>query len=140
MERQSKMKVYCYTKKLELLVTFESTAQCARELGLSQGNVVLTCQGVLPSYHGMYMSYTPLKSQEDVEKLHQEGKAKKAKRDEQVDNAQIGYRARNREKLAKNALAWYYRNREKVIEYQKERYRRLKNEREKLQNISGTAS
>lgn len=140
MERQSKMKVYCYTKKLELLVTFESTAQCARELGLSQGNVVLTCQGVLPSYHGMYMSYTPLKSQEDVEKLHQEGKAKKAKRDVQVDNAQISYRARNREKLAKNALAWYYRNREKVIEYQKERYRRLKNERERLQNISGTAS
>lgn len=131
-------KVYVYNKNLELEETFETTADCARALGISQGNIVLACQGVLKSYKGMYFSYTPLNSQEDLEKLHKEGEDKRNKRDNQVDIAQIKYRQNNKDKLREIALRYYYNHREEMLTYQKERYHRLKNER--IQDSSGTTN
>lgn len=134
-------KVYVYTKNLELLLTFVSTAECARELNLSQGNIVLCCQGVLKSYKGMYFSYTPLLTNEDVEGLHKQGEDKRDKRDSQVIQAISKYRGKNKERLNQNSLNYYYRHKEKVLPYQKERYylkkygmteleyKRIKNER-----------
>lgn len=121
-------KVYVYTKDLELLLTYETTADAARDLNLSQGNIVLTCQGVLKDYKGMYFSYTPLNSQEDVEALHQQGEEKRMKRNNQVGNAQKKYRANNREKANAISLRYYYNHKDKVLAYQKERYHKLKNE------------
>ena len=118
--------VYVYTKDLQLLLTFNSTKEAARELGISQGNVVLTCNGILPHYHSMYFSYTPLTTQEDVERLHQEGQEGRTKRARQVDNAQVGYRERNKEKLRQIALSWYYNHRDQVLKYQRERYHKQK--------------
>lgn len=134
-------KVYVYTKNLELLLTFPSTAECARELNLSQGNIVLCCQGVLKSYKGMYFSYTPLLTNEDVEALHKQGEDKRKKRAMQMNLIVSKYRKNNQEKTNAISLRYYYRNREKALAYQKERYylkkygmteldyKRIKNER-----------
>ena len=121
-------KVYVYANNLELLLTFPTTAECARDLGLSQGNIVLACQGVLKSYKGMYFSYQPLNSQEDLKALHKEGEEKRNKRDNQVNKAQTKYRQGNRDKLRYLALRYYYTHKEKVLQYQKERYKKLKDE------------
>lgn len=121
-------KVYAYTKNLELLLTFPTTAECARDLGLSQGNIVLACQGVLKSYKDMYFSYQPLNSQEDLEALHKEGEEKRNKRDNQVNKAQTKYRQGNRDKLRYLALRYYYTHKSQVLKYQRERYKKLKDE------------
>lgn len=120
--------VYVYTKDLNLITTYPSTASAARELNLSQGNIVLCCQGVLKSYKGMYFSYTPLLTNEDVEALHKQGEDKRDKRDSQVIQAMSKYREKNKDKLNQNSLNYYYRHREKVLVYQKEYYKRKKNE------------
>jgi hypothetical protein len=122
-------KVYVYNKNLELEETFETTSDCARALGISQGNIVLACQGVLKSYKGMYFSYQPLNSQEDLEKLHKEGEDKRNKRDNQVTQAQTKYRQTNKDKLNQISLNYYYNHRDQVLTYQKEYYQKKKNER-----------
>lgn len=131
-------KVYVYNKNLELQEIYPTTADASRALELSQGNIVLCCQGVLKTYKGLYFSYTPLNSQEDLEKLHKEGEDKRNKRDNQVNIAQIKYRQNNKDKLREIALRYYYNHREEMLTYQKERYHRLKNER--IQDSSGTTS
>lgn len=122
-------KVYVHNKNLELQETFETTADCARALGISQGNIVLACQGVLKSYKGMYFSYKPLLTNEDVEALHKQGEDKRNKRDNQVYQAQSKYRQNNKERLNQISLNYYYRNKDKVLTYQKEYYQKKKNER-----------
>lgn len=134
-----KKKVYVYGKNLKLLSVFDSTLQASKKMGISQGNIVLTCQGVLPHYHGMYMSYEPLSSMEDVEELHKQGEEKRARRDAQVKNAQTKFFAENKERLVLQASQWYLRNKEKVLEYQHERYIKRRDER-KLQNNGKTKS
>jgi hypothetical protein len=131
-------KVYVYTKDLELQEIYPTTADCARALGISQGNIVLACQGVLKTYKDMYFSYQPLLTNEDVEALHMQGEAKRNKRDNQVTQAQTKYREKNKDKLREIALRYYYNHREEMLTYQKERYHRLKNER--IQDSSGTTS
>ena len=121
-------KVYVYTKDFKLLLTFPSTAECARELNLSQGNIVLCCQGVLKSYKGMYFSYTPLLTKEDIEQLHQQGQEKRDKRDEQISKAQKKYGEAHKDKLNEMSLRYYYKNRQRILQYQKERYHKLKDE------------
>lgn len=121
-------KVYVYTKKLELLLTFPSTAECARELNLSQGNIVLCCQGVLKHYKGMYFSYQPLNSQEDLEALYKQGEEKREKRGMQMYLITSKYRQNNKEKTNAISLRYYYNHKEKVLAYQKERYHKLKDE------------
>ena len=115
-------KVYVYTKNLELLLTFVSTASAARELNLSQGNIVLCCQGVLKSYKGMYFSYTPLLTNEDVEKLYEEGEEKRKKRGMQMNLIVSKYRKNNKEKANAISLRYFYKHRDKMLAYQKERY------------------
>ena len=122
-------KVYIYTKDLELQEIYPTTADASRALELSQGNIVLACQGVLKSYKGMYFSYKPLLTNEDVEALHKQGEDKRNKRDNQVYQAQSKYRQNNKERLNQISLNYYYRNKDKVLTYQKEYYQKKKNER-----------
>lgn len=132
-------KVYVYNKNLELEEIYPTTADCARALGISQGNIVLCCQGVLKSYKGLYFSYQPLNSQEDLEALHKQGEDKRNKRNNQVDKAQTKYRHSNKDKLREIALRYYYNHREEMLTYQKNRYYlkkygMTKEEYERLQN------
>jgi len=122
-------KVYVYTKDLELQEIYPTTADASRALELSQGNIVLACQGVLKSYKDMYFSYQPLSSQEDVEALHKQGEDKRNKRDNQVYQAQSKYRQNNKDKLNQISLNYYYNHRDQVLTYQKEYYKKKKNER-----------
>lgn len=122
-------KVYVYTKELELQEIYPTTADCARKLDLSQGNIVLACQGVLKSYKGMYFSYQPLLTNEDVEALHKQGEDKRNKRDNQVTQAQSKYRQNNKERLNQISLNYYYNHKDQVLTYQKEYYQKKKNER-----------
>lgn len=138
-------KVYVYTKDLELQEIYPTTADCARALGISQGNIVLACQGVLKSYKGMYFSYQPLLTNEDVEALHKQGEEKRNKRDNQVEIAQLKYRQNNQDKLREIALRYYYKNRDEMLAYQRNRYYlkkygMTKEEYERIQNTSGTTS
>ena len=121
-------KVYVYTKNLELLLTFVSTAEAARELNLSQGNIVLCCQGVLKHYKDMYFSYTPLLTNEDVEALYKQGEEKRKIRSKQMNLITSKYRKNNKEKANAISLRYYYNHKEKVLAYQKEYYQRKKNE------------
>lgn len=121
-------KVYVYTKNLELLLTFPSTAECARELNLSQGNIVLCCQGVLKLYKDMYFSYTPLLTNEDVEALYKQGEEKRKKRSMQMNLITSKYRKNNKEKTNAISLRYYYNHKDQVLAYQKEYYKRKKNE------------
>lgn len=134
-------KVYVYTKDLNLITTYPSTASAARELNLSQGNIVLCCQGVLKSYKGMYFSYTPLLTNEDVKKLYEEGEEKRKIRGMQMNLIVSKYRKNNKETTNAISLRYYYNHRDKMLAYQKERYylkkygmteldyKRIKNER-----------
>lgn len=122
-------KVYVYDKNLELQETFNTTADASRALELSQGNIVLACQGVLKSYKGLYFSYQPLLTNEDVEALHKQGEDKRNKRDNQVYQAQSKYRQNNKDKLNQISLNYYYNHRDQVLTYQKEYYKKKKNER-----------
>ena len=122
-------KVYVYTKDLELQEIYPTTADASRALELSQGNIVLACQGVLKSYKGMYFSYQPLLTNEDVEALHKQGEDKRNKRDNQVYQAQSKYRQNNKDKLNQISLNYYYNHRDQVLTYQKEYYKKKKNER-----------
>lgn len=131
--------VLVYDQECNLLSAFSSSADCARKLDLSQGNIACCCNGMLQSYKGYFFSYTPLtKDGKEMKDLMSE--EKKARRDEAVKRAQITFRAKHKDELTKNALQYYYDHRERLLKYQRDRYHRLKNEREKLQNIRGTAS
>lgn len=133
--------VYVYTKDLNLITTYPSTASAARELNLSQGNIVLCCQGVLKSYKGMYFSYQPLNSQEDLEALYKQGEEKRKIRGMQMSLITSKYRNNNKEKANAISLRYFYNHRDKMLAYQKERYylkkygmteleyKRIKNER-----------
>lgn len=121
-------KVYVYTKDFKLLLTFPSTAECARELNLSQGNIVLACQGVLKHYKGLYFSYTPLLTNEDLEALYKQGEEKRKKRGMQMYLITSKYRQNNKAKTNAISLRYYYNHKSQVLKYQKEYYQRKKNE------------
>lgn len=133
--------VYVYTKDLNLITTYPSTASAARELNLSQGNIVLCCQGVLKSYKGMYFSYQPLDSQEDLEALYKQGEEKRKIRGMQMSLITSKYRKNNKETTNAISLRYYYNHKDQVLAHQKERYylkkygmteleyKRIKNER-----------
>ena len=126
---KKKKEVYVYTKDLNLITTYPSTAEAARQLNLSQGNIVLCCQGVLKSYKGMYFSYTPLLTNEDVEALHKQGEDKRKKRAMQMNLIVSKYRKNNKEKANEISLRYYYNHRQRILQRQKERYHKLKDER-----------
>ena len=121
--------VYVYTKDLKLLVQFESTAEAARQLNLSQGNISNCCVGSLETYHQMIFSFIPLNSQEDRDKVLEEGREKKAKRLKQVSKACLKNCAKYPEKARQRALEYYYRHHEENKRRQLENYYRRKQEK-----------
>lgn len=111
-EKTSKM-VLVYDLDFNLLSAFTSTADCARQLGLSQGNIVNCCQGSLPNYKKMYFSYRPLNSQDDRNEVLEKGKEKYEKRKKSLAKAQHKMYQNNPEKFRALGRAFYWRKREK---------------------------
>lgn len=79
--------VLVYDEDLNLLSAFTSTAETARQLGLSQGNIVNVCSGSLKHYKQLIFSYTPINSKKDREKQLEKGKDKHKRRLRQVVKA-----------------------------------------------------
>ena len=121
--------VYVYTKDLKLLVQFESTAEAARQLNLSQGNISNCCVGSLETYHQMIFSFIPLNSQEDRDKVLEEGREKKQRRLKQVGKAYIKNYHKDPIKARKRAMLYYYRHHEENKKRQLENYYRRKQEK-----------
>ena len=80
---QTSKPVLVYDEDLTLLSAFTSTAETARQLNLSQGNIVNCCSGSLKHYKHLIFSFTPLNSKEDREKQLQEGEEKHKRRTQQ---------------------------------------------------------
>lgn len=85
-EKTSK-NVLVYNLDYQLLSAFTSTADAARRLNLSQGNISSCCMGSLPTYKNLIFTFTPLYSKEDHDKILERGKNKKRKRLDQVNKA-----------------------------------------------------
>lgn len=100
--------VYVYTKDLQLLLTFNSTKEAARELGISQGNIVNCCLGSLPHYHNLYFSYVPMdiKAKEQLDK---QGEEKKQRRLQAVKKATAKWQKTHKEKYLQKARDQYYK-------------------------------
>lgn len=96
-------------KDLTLLSAFTSTAEAARELGLSQGNISNVCMGSLPHYKHLIFSFNPINSQPDRDKMLEKGKDKARKRLDSVNKAcQKIYHA-DIEKAREKGRKAYYR-------------------------------
>lgn len=121
--------VYVYTKNFDLVVTFTSTAEAARELGLSQGNISNCCVGSLETYHQLIFSFIPLNSQEDRDKVLEEGREKKQRRLKQVGKAYLKNYHKDPTKARQRALDYYYKNHEENKRRQLENYYRRKKEK-----------
>lgn len=121
--------VYVYTSDLKLLVQFESTAEAARQLNLSQGNISNCCVGSLETYHQMIFSFIPLNSQEDRDKVLEEGREKKQRRLKQVGKAYLKNYRKDPQKARERAMRYYYNHHEENKRRQLENYYRRKQEK-----------
>ena len=102
--------VYVYDLELNLQGIYPSTAQCARTLNLSQGNISNCCNGSLDTYKNLIFSFSPLDSQLDRDIVLYLGTDKHNKRLEQVNKAV--YKYYNKDIEAGRARARkYYENR-----------------------------
>jgi hypothetical protein len=104
-------KVFCYDTNFNFLSGFSSTADTARQLKLSQGNVTLTCLGALKHYKGYIFSYIPNLTKEAYEETLEQGKEKAINRLKSVNKA---------------CGKWQRKNRDRVCAYQREYYRKRK--------------
>ena len=120
-------KVYVYDLNFNLLAVHPSTAETARRLNLSQGNIVCCCNGSLPHYKGMYFSYQPL-TKEIKEKIDNQGKAKKEKRLKQVYKAAKKWTSNNKELVNQKGRDYYYQQKYGMNEQE---YKRTKKENPK---------
>ena len=95
--------VLVYDENLTLLSAFTASAEAARQLNLSQGNIVNCCSGSLKRYKNLIFSYAPLNSIEDREKIEEEGKAKRKRRVKQINKACRKLYWKNPEKMREKA-------------------------------------
>lgn len=79
--------VYVYDLDLNLQGLYPSTAQCARTLNLSQGNISNCCNGSLDTYKDLIFSFIPLNDELDRIFVLQDGEWKHDRRLEQINKA-----------------------------------------------------
>lgn len=99
--------VLVYDENLTLLSAFTSTAEAARQLNLSQGNIVNVCSGSLKHYKHLIFSYTPINSEKEREKQLEKGKDKYKRRLRQVVKACQKKYWREPEKYREKAKKYY---------------------------------
>lgn len=138
-----KQKVYVYDENLNLVATYESTADAARILNKSQGNIASCCTGALPRYLSWIWSYEPLTDMEQRNALEEKMRYQFEK------NRQSTYQAvqKCQKRAYREGRSWYHRHREEAKarcrkyynEHKEEISRKLKerrqakNDRERVQ-------
>lgn len=135
--------VYVYDKQYNQVSAFTSTAEAARQLGLSQGNISSCCQGSLLTYKSLIWSYDPELTPEKRKRLEEEGKEKFIKNRISTFKAVERYRKKpeNVLKVRQKANEWYANNQERAKERQRRYYERVKQRREegtKTEILPGT--
>ena len=128
--------VYVYSEGLELLSAFTSTADAARQLNKSQGNITSCASGALRRYLGYIFSYVELtdkKQREEIEESRSEQRrknmdstleaSKKYYREhkENYYSYQKAYYWRNPEKFRQRAHEWYVAHREEILAKRREK-------------------
>ena len=111
--------VHVYDEELNYLSGFSSTAEAARELDLSQGNISSCCMGSLPRYKKMIFSYTRLQSMDERKALEASAREKFNKNRASTTRATIKWQQRNREKYNQRAKDYYYAHREEILRQRK---------------------
>jgi hypothetical protein len=117
--------VLVYDKDFTLLSAFTSTADAARKLDYSQGNIVNCCLGSLPHYHNLYFSYIPL-TKEGKEQLEKEGEEKKQKRIQAMRKATKKWQVTHKETYNAAARNAYYKKKYGMTELE---FKRIKYEK-----------
>lgn len=140
---ERKKKVYQYTEDLTLIATYPSTAEAARELGKSQGNITSCTTGALPRYLGYIFSYVPLYNMEEREELEKQKHYQfmrnrlstyraldkwTSKKTQECGNDWMWYK-KHPEESRQRSRAYYYKHREEIL-----RKWKLKRDKEKLMN------
>ena len=116
--------VLVYDKDFTLLSAFTSTADCARKLDYSQGNIVNCCLGSLPHYHNLYFSYIPL-TKDGKEQLEKQGEEKKQKRIQAMRKATKKWQVTHKETYNATARNAYYQKKYGMTELE---FKRIKYE------------
>lgn len=109
--------VLVYDKNFNLLTAFTSTADAARKLDLSQGNIVNCCLGSLPHYHNLYFSYTPL-TKDAKQEIDKQGEEKKQRRLQAVKKATEKWKQTHKERYLQKARDQYYKKMYGMTEYE----------------------
>lgn len=118
--------VFVYDLELNLLGIFPSTAQCARTLNLSQGNISNCCNGSLDTYKNMIFSFIKLDDELDRIFVLQDGEEKQLKRLEQVNKAVHKYYNKDVEAGRARARKYYAKTIERRREVAKINYQNRK--------------
>lgn len=133
--------VYVFNEDLELLSAFTSTADAARQLGKSQGNITSCATGALRRYLGYIFSYVLLKDMKEREEIEESRSEQRRRNYESTLNAShkhyrthreevIAYQKKwakaHPEKCRARYLAYYYRHKDEIL-----RKRREKKEQDK---------
>lgn len=135
--------VYVYNEELELLSAFTSTADAARQLGKSQGNITSCATGALRRYLGYIFSYvelTDMKQREEIEESRSEQRRKnyqsilkachkhyKEHREEAIAYQKKWQKA-HPEKCRARYLAYYYKHRDEILRKRREKKQQDKRE------------
>lgn len=125
-KRHTMKKVFQYDENLNLIATYPSTADCARELNKSQGNIASCCDGALKRYLGYIFSYEELTDMEQRERLEKEMEYQRKRNYENTIEAGKRYYYRNIEKMRERcniaSKKYYKANTEKVKARMKKYY------------------
>ena len=123
--------VYVYDKEYNQVSAFTSTAEAARQLNYSQGNLSSCCQGSLPTYKGLIWSYDPELTKEKRQALEEQAKDKFIRNRLSTGRAVEKYRHKpeNIQKAREKSLKYYYEHREEIKAKHRAWYERIKQRR-----------
>ena len=122
-----KQQVYVYDEELVQVSAFTSTADAARILNKSQGNIASSCTGALPRYLGRIWSYevlTDMQQRKDLEeKMHYQFVRNRKSTKEAVmrwypkgkAEGKLWYQNHPKE-MRERSKKWYIAHREEIIE------------------------
>lgn len=105
--------VYVFNENLELLSAFTSTADAARQLNKSQGNITSCATGALRRYLGYIFSYVLLKDMKEREEIEESRSEQRRKNMDSTLAASKRYYERNRENYNAYQKSYYWRNPDK---------------------------
>lgn len=121
-----KQPVYVYDEELVQVSAFTSTAEAARILGKSQGNIASSCTGALPRYLGRIWSYTELTDMSQRKELEEKMHYQFVKNRKSTAKAVLKWYPKGKaqgklwyqnhtEEMRERSRRWYYEHRDEIL-------------------------